>query len=316
MIGEQMICAPRLGEPLNVFPDIWEWLRAGRNGIVMFDWKKAARHLEGVSLSVETIEFGQVLPRRLARPPPRDFRQDGDEGLGLNGSSLDRAVDQAPIKARALANSMDRPMHLRRPRAGCFQPRQPSCRASPSHRTRGCFRLRRDAPSSYPDQRTAGSPERGKRRLWSSAGARFATPTSSQLQEWLQRLGMPKKIGKDRDASSRRPAGPGIAYFTRYATTSTACSGTGKSGLNRWLSYYLPLNRPTTPPHRPHVFGGDGRPHLRAGGKADYMPIFEGPQGISNLPPAACSAAHGSATTCRTSEPPVKTSLSISTGNG
>jgi hypothetical protein len=73
LLGEQMILAPRLGEPLRVFEDVWAWLRADRDGVVILDWSVAVRRLEGVSLCVDSVEFGQILRERLARPAPRIF---------------------------------------------------------------------------------------------------------------------------------------------------------------------------------------------------------------------------------------------------
>jgi hypothetical protein len=73
LLGEQMILAPRLGEPLRVFEDVWAWLRADRDGVVILDWRVAARRLEDVSLCVDSVEFGQILRERLARPAPPIF---------------------------------------------------------------------------------------------------------------------------------------------------------------------------------------------------------------------------------------------------
>jgi hypothetical protein len=73
LLGEQMIFAPRLGEPLRVFEDVWAWLRGNRDGVVILDWESAARRLENVPLAVDDIEFGQILRARLARPAPSIF---------------------------------------------------------------------------------------------------------------------------------------------------------------------------------------------------------------------------------------------------
>jgi hypothetical protein len=73
LLGEQMILAPRLGEPLRVFEDVWAWLRADRDGVVILDWRVAARRLEDVSLCADRVEFGQILRERLARPAPPIF---------------------------------------------------------------------------------------------------------------------------------------------------------------------------------------------------------------------------------------------------
>ena len=72
-IGEQLVLGPRLGEPLQVFDSIWAWLRGGRDGILPVDWKRTARLLEDVSICVNSVEFGQVLSERLARPAPPIF---------------------------------------------------------------------------------------------------------------------------------------------------------------------------------------------------------------------------------------------------
>jgi hypothetical protein len=73
LLGEQTILAPRLGEPLRVFADVWAWLRADRDGVVILDWRVAARRLEDMSLCADTVEFGQILRERLARPAPPIF---------------------------------------------------------------------------------------------------------------------------------------------------------------------------------------------------------------------------------------------------
>jgi hypothetical protein len=73
LLGAQMIFAPRLGEPLRVFEDVWAWLRADRDGVVILDWRVAARRLEDVSLCVDSVEFGQILRERLTRPAPQIF---------------------------------------------------------------------------------------------------------------------------------------------------------------------------------------------------------------------------------------------------
>jgi hypothetical protein len=73
LLGEQMILAPRLGEPLRVFEDVWAWLRGNRDGVVILDWESAARRLGNVPLAVDDIEFGQILRTQLARPAPSIF---------------------------------------------------------------------------------------------------------------------------------------------------------------------------------------------------------------------------------------------------
>jgi hypothetical protein len=73
LLGEQMIFAPRLGQPLRVFEDVWAWLRADRDGVVIIDWRAAAHRLECVSVCVDGVEFGQILRERLTRPAPQIF---------------------------------------------------------------------------------------------------------------------------------------------------------------------------------------------------------------------------------------------------
>jgi hypothetical protein len=77
MLGEQNVLGWRVGEPLLVCQDVWEWLRADRDGVVILDWPAAASRLEGHSLATETVEFGQILDKRLTRPPPPIFIKTG-----------------------------------------------------------------------------------------------------------------------------------------------------------------------------------------------------------------------------------------------
>jgi len=70
VLGAEMIFAPRLGDPLRVFPDAMAWLAGNREGVVILDWTKAAAALDGVTLEVESVEFGRQLRQRLARPAP------------------------------------------------------------------------------------------------------------------------------------------------------------------------------------------------------------------------------------------------------
>jgi hypothetical protein len=73
LIGEQLALGWRLGEPLQVFDSIWSWLRGGRDGVVPVDWKRTASLLEGVTLGVNNLPFGQLLRERLTRPAPPIF---------------------------------------------------------------------------------------------------------------------------------------------------------------------------------------------------------------------------------------------------
>jgi hypothetical protein len=77
MLGEQNVLGRRLGEPLLVCQDVWAWLRADRDGVVILDWPAAASRLEGHALATETVEFGQILDKRLTRPPPPTFIKTG-----------------------------------------------------------------------------------------------------------------------------------------------------------------------------------------------------------------------------------------------
>jgi hypothetical protein len=70
LLGADLILAPRMDDPLRVYPDVWTWLAGERDGIVIFDWRKAARHLEGVMVEVDNVEFGRRLRRLLGRPAP------------------------------------------------------------------------------------------------------------------------------------------------------------------------------------------------------------------------------------------------------
>jgi hypothetical protein len=73
VLGEQLVLAWRLGEPLRVFEDIWSWLRGDRDGVVPVDWRRTASLLENTPLAVDTVAFGQILRERLTRPPPPIF---------------------------------------------------------------------------------------------------------------------------------------------------------------------------------------------------------------------------------------------------
>jgi hypothetical protein len=73
VLGEQLVLAWRLGEPLRVFEDVWAWLRGDRDGVVPVDWRRTASLLENTPLAVDAVAFGQLLRERLTRPPPPIF---------------------------------------------------------------------------------------------------------------------------------------------------------------------------------------------------------------------------------------------------
>jgi hypothetical protein len=70
LLGAHHVLAPRFDEPLRVFPDVWAWLRSDRDGVVILDWRRAPALLDGVTIAVDSVEFGQVLRQRLTRPAP------------------------------------------------------------------------------------------------------------------------------------------------------------------------------------------------------------------------------------------------------
>ncbi len=69
MLGADLVLAPRLGAPLRLYPNVPAWLCGSREGIVVFDWPKAAHRLDGVSLVVATKEFANLAFNRLKREP-------------------------------------------------------------------------------------------------------------------------------------------------------------------------------------------------------------------------------------------------------
>ena len=92
VIGEQHVLGWRLGEPLRVFEDVWLWLRGERDGVVPIDWKRTASLLEGVTLGVDSVPFGQVLRERLTRPAPPIFVREAHHEIGrLHQSRRGRA---------------------------------------------------------------------------------------------------------------------------------------------------------------------------------------------------------------------------------
>ena len=73
MLGAENILKPRLDEPLFVHETPLDWLRAGRDGVVILNWRVAADRLAGVSLVAARVSFGQTLRARLTRPSPKIF---------------------------------------------------------------------------------------------------------------------------------------------------------------------------------------------------------------------------------------------------
>lgn len=75
LLGEHLVLAPRLCQPLMVFSDVWSWLRADRDGLLIIDWDAAARLLAGHALAVDidSVGFGHTLHSRLSRPAPPIF---------------------------------------------------------------------------------------------------------------------------------------------------------------------------------------------------------------------------------------------------
>ena len=71
LLGEQAVLEPRLGEPLRVHPNILNWLRAGRRGVVILNHARARRLLDGCGpLQAHTVEHGLDLRKILTAPTP------------------------------------------------------------------------------------------------------------------------------------------------------------------------------------------------------------------------------------------------------
>jgi hypothetical protein len=76
MLGEDMLTAPRIEiDGLHAFPGPLEWLRAGRQGVVILDADRARWRLVGERLVVADPAFGQRLRATLRLPEPRVFIQ-------------------------------------------------------------------------------------------------------------------------------------------------------------------------------------------------------------------------------------------------
>ncbi len=69
LLGEHWAHSSRLGEPLHVFPNALEWLKAGRRGVVVIEPHKAAILLHGVTLLVDDPAFGFELRNLLSIAP-------------------------------------------------------------------------------------------------------------------------------------------------------------------------------------------------------------------------------------------------------
>jgi hypothetical protein len=69
-LGQDQLLAPRGGEPLMVYATVWAWLRAGRDGVVILDFRRAALALHGVTIRTgRDIKFAQQLRERLKISP-------------------------------------------------------------------------------------------------------------------------------------------------------------------------------------------------------------------------------------------------------
>ena len=91
-LGEEQVGAPRPGEPLRVHGNVLDWLRTGREGIMILNAPIAAWALRNAgTLAVETREAADKLRDLLTIPPPpvvvRPFLSlDLDEHAELHGS--------------------------------------------------------------------------------------------------------------------------------------------------------------------------------------------------------------------------------------
>ncbi len=72
LLGAEQLEMPRLGEPLRVHETPLEWLRDGRQGVVVVDPKMAAPALiDAAPLAVSTPAFAVRLRSMLHRAPPK-----------------------------------------------------------------------------------------------------------------------------------------------------------------------------------------------------------------------------------------------------
>ena len=71
MLGMEGLLAPRIA-PLRVFRTVIDWLRADRDGLVIFDFPLAAERLcRAEALAVDDVAFGRELSEKLHIGPPR-----------------------------------------------------------------------------------------------------------------------------------------------------------------------------------------------------------------------------------------------------
>jgi hypothetical protein len=73
LLGAETLFAPRLGDGLHVYPDVLEWLRADRDGVVIVNAERARRVLVGDRLIVDDPAFGRLLRDALRWPEPEIF---------------------------------------------------------------------------------------------------------------------------------------------------------------------------------------------------------------------------------------------------
>lgn len=70
-LGQEQVGLPRMGEPLRVHDGVLDWLRAGREGIVVVNHAVAAWALRTTgTLAVETRQDADRLRKALTVPPP------------------------------------------------------------------------------------------------------------------------------------------------------------------------------------------------------------------------------------------------------
>jgi len=73
MLGEHWLLSPRVGDALDVFPTVTQWLRAGRQGVVVVDPKRARWALAGERIVATDVAFGLRLRDMLALPAAQIF---------------------------------------------------------------------------------------------------------------------------------------------------------------------------------------------------------------------------------------------------